>query len=91
VFRDDTRYKGSANAVGSFDHIRAYDAVAADLLLFISCIEWKAVPRSTLLRVQLEVRIEEAIGVLYRYSFLARRENEEEDDVHQLVHLATRI
>ncbi|KAF1965429.1 hypothetical protein BU23DRAFT_604210 [Bimuria novae-zelandiae CBS 107.79] len=73
VFRDDTRYKGSANAVGSFDHIRAYDAVAADLLLFISCIKWKAVPRSTLLSVQLEVRIEEAIGVPYRYSFLVRR------------------
>ncbi|KAF2690337.1 hypothetical protein K458DRAFT_383454 [Lentithecium fluviatile CBS 122367] len=95
-FRDDTRYDGSANAVAmtwvvSFDHIRAHDAVAADLLLFISCIEWKAIPRSILLSTRSEVRMEEAIGMLRGYSFLARRGNEEEYDINRLVHLATRI
>ncbi|KAF2474350.1 TPR repeat protein [Lindgomyces ingoldianus] len=95
-FRDDTRYKDSANAVAttwvvSFNHIRVHDAVAADLLQFISCIEWKAIPRSILPSVQSEVRMEDAISMLCGYSFLVRRGNEEEYDVHRLVHLATRI
>jgi tetratricopeptide (TPR) repeat protein len=95
-FRDNTRYHGSANAVAttwlvSFDHIRARDAIAADLLLFVSCIEWKAIPRSILPRMQSEVRMEEAIGTLRGYSFLVKRGEEDEYDVHRLVHLATRI
>ncbi|KAF2732280.1 TPR repeat protein, partial [Polyplosphaeria fusca] len=95
-FRDETRYKGAANTVTmtwvvSFDQIRAHDTVAAELLLFISCIEWKAIPRSILPSVQSEVRMEESIGTLCGYSFLGRRGNAEEYDVHRLVHLATRI
>ncbi|KAF2704134.1 hypothetical protein K504DRAFT_518662 [Pleomassaria siparia CBS 279.74] len=77
-FRDDRRYKGSANAVAttwvvSFKQIRERDATAADLLAFISCIEWKSIPRSLLPIVQPEARTERAIGVLCGYSFLARR------------------
>jgi tetratricopeptide (TPR) repeat protein len=103
-FRDDTRYKESKNAVAatwvvSFSQIRERDAAAADLLAFMSCVEWKAVPRSLLPRVQTESQVEEAIGTLCGYSFLARRgdgETEEEGqeewyDIHRLVHLATRI
>ena len=95
-FREDTRYVGSANAVAttwvvSFDHIRKRDAVVADLLMFISCIEWKAIPRSILPSVQPEVRMEDAIGTLCGYSFVARREDEEVYDAHRLVHLATRV
>ncbi|KAF2812814.1 TPR repeat protein [Mytilinidion resinicola] len=95
-FRDDTRYNSSANAVAttwvvSFNHIRARDAVAVGLLLFISCIEWKAIPHSILPSVQSEVQMEEAIGTLCGYSFLVRQRDEEEYDVHRLVHLATRI
>ena len=90
------RYDGSANAVAttwvvSFDHIRKRDAVAADVLMFISCIEWKAILRSILPRVQSEVWMEDAIGTLCGYSFVTRRENEEVYDVHRLVHLATRV
>ncbi|KAJ9645330.1 hypothetical protein H2199_003336 [Coniosporium tulheliwenetii] len=104
-FRDDTRYKDTANAVAttwvvSFSQIRARDSAAADLLAFMSCVEWKATPRSLLPSVQPEERMEEAIGTLCGYSFLARRENddrEKEDgeeewyDIHRLVHLAARI
>jgi tetratricopeptide (TPR) repeat protein len=77
-FRDDTRYKGSANAVAttwvvSFSQIRERDAAAANLLAFISCVEWKAIPRSLLPEAQSEGQIEEAIGTLCGYSFLARR------------------
>jgi hypothetical protein len=104
-FRDDTRYKGSANAVAttwvvSFSQIRERDVAAADLLAFISCIEWKAIPRSLLPMAQGRLQVEEAIGTLCGYSFLAQRadseteEQGEEDewyDIHRLVHLATRV
>ncbi|KAH8726009.1 hypothetical protein GQ44DRAFT_706271 [Phaeosphaeriaceae sp. PMI808] len=104
-FRDHTRYRGSANAIAStwvvsFSQLRERDAIAADLLTFISCIEWKAIPRSLLPKVQPEERMEEAIGTLCGYSFVSRREgnrfeegegDEEWYDLHRLVHLATRI
>jgi hypothetical protein len=103
-FRDDTRYKGTANAVAttwvvSFRQIRERNAAAANLLTFMSCIEWKAIPRSLLPTVQPEWQMEEAIGTLCGYSFLARRGDSEEEveeeeewyDIHRLVHLATRI
>ncbi|KAF2685268.1 hypothetical protein K458DRAFT_477318 [Lentithecium fluviatile CBS 122367] len=100
-FRDDTRHKSSANAVAttwvvSFSQIQAHDAVAADLLAFRSCVEWKAIPRSLLPSVQPEERMEEAIGRLCGHSFLARledgeREGEEWYDIHRLVHLAMRV
>ncbi|KAF2628795.1 HET-domain-containing protein [Macroventuria anomochaeta] len=104
-FRDQTRYKGSANAVAStwvvsFSQLRERDVVAADLLAFMSCIEWKAIPQSLLPKVQLQERMEEAIGTLCGYSFVSRRGGnntgeidggEEWYDLHRLVHLATRV
>jgi hypothetical protein len=65
-FRDNTRYKGTANAVAttwvvSFSQIRERDAAAADLLAFMSCVDWKAIPRSLLLG---GLQVEEAIGTL---------------------------
>jgi tetratricopeptide (TPR) repeat protein len=87
-FRDDTRYKQSANAVAttwvvSFSQIRERDAVAADLLAFMSCVEWKAIPRSLLPRVQTESQMEEAIGTLCGYSFLARRGDGGEEELEE--------
>ncbi|CAN9307677.1 unnamed protein product [Alternaria alternata] len=103
-FRDQTRYKGSANAVAStwvvsFSQLRERDVVAADLLAFMSCIEWKAIPQSLLPKPQSQERLEEAIGTLCGYSFVSRREGdntskvdrEEWYDLHRLVHLATRV
>ncbi|KAH9881001.1 hypothetical protein J1614_001494 [Plenodomus biglobosus] len=80
-FRDNTRYRGSANAVAttwvvSFSQIRERDAAAAKLLAFISCVEWKAIPRSLLPEAQSEGEMEEAIGTLCGYSFLARRDGD---------------
>ncbi|KAF1813258.1 kinesin light chain [Eremomyces bilateralis CBS 781.70] len=93
---DNTRYKKSVNAVAktwiiSFNQILKHDIVAADLLAFISCIEWKAIPYSILPAVQPEVRMASAIGTLYSYSFLERREDGKMLDMHRLVHLSTRI
>jgi len=95
-FRDSTRYKNTASAVAttwmvSFGQIRKYDAVAADLLAYICCIEWKAIPRSILPIVQPKARMMGAIGTLCAYQFAVKRENEDTYDVHRLVHLATRI
>ena len=77
-FRDDTRYEGSAIAVAttwvvSFSQIQGRNAAAADLLAFMSCIEWKAIPRLLLPNVQSEERMEDAMGTLCGYSFLTRR------------------
>ncbi|KAH0556321.1 hypothetical protein GP486_005753 [Trichoglossum hirsutum] len=48
-FGDKTRYQNLANAVAktwtiTFNKILEHDILAADLLAFISCIEWKAIP-----------------------------------------------
>jgi hypothetical protein len=58
-FRDDTRYRGSQNAVAttwlvSFNQIRKSDPAATDLLSFLSCIEPKAIPLSILPQMQFE-------------------------------------
>jgi tetratricopeptide (TPR) repeat protein len=95
-FRDSTRYKNSASAIAttwvvSFNQIRKQDAVAADLLAYMCCIEWKAIPRSILPTFQPEARMANAIGTLCAYSFAVKRGNEDTYDVHRLVHLATRI
>jgi tetratricopeptide (TPR) repeat protein len=106
-FRDDTRYKGSANAVAttwavSFSQIRKHNAVAANLLELISCIEWKAIPRSLLLSAESEAWMEEAIGTLCGYSLMARLESDKQDskkistgeewyEMHRLVHFATQV
>jgi hypothetical protein len=65
--------------------------VAADLLAFISCIEWKAIRRSILPVVQPAAHMEISIGTLCSYSFLEERDDGEKLDMHRLVHLAARI
>ncbi|KAL8299083.1 hypothetical protein RB593_009136 [Gaeumannomyces tritici] len=95
-FRDNTRHKGSRNAVAttwlvSFDQIRKSDRAAADLLSFLSCIEPKAIPQSILLRLEVKEQIVHAIGTLCGYAFLTRRGDSQVFDMHSLVHLATRI
>jgi tetratricopeptide (TPR) repeat protein len=83
-FQDNTRYKESANAVAktwvvSFNQIQDRHRPAADLLAFMSCIEWKAIPRSLLPPAQSEVDMEDAIGVLCGYSLITRRGDDEKN------------
>lgn len=75
----------------TFNKIREYDTLAADLLAFISCIEWRAIPCSILPAVYPEARLVGAIGTLCSYSFLERRNDGTQLDMHRLVHLATRM
>ncbi|KAK3634881.1 hypothetical protein LTR56_015006 [Elasticomyces elasticus] len=94
--RDSTRYDGSTSAVAttwlvSFKQILHRDPDAADLLQFMSCIEWKAIPRSILPVVEPAARMTSAIGTLCSYSFITRRHGEQTFDMHRLVHLAAQI
>jgi tetratricopeptide (TPR) repeat protein len=83
-FQDNTRYKESANAVAttwvvSFNQIQERHRPAADLLAFMSCIEWKAIPRSLLPPAQSEVDMEDSIGILCGYSLMTRRGGDEKN------------
>jgi tetratricopeptide (TPR) repeat protein len=95
-FGDKTRYQNLTNAVAktwmiTFNKILECDTLAADLLAFISCIEWRAIPYSILPAAYPESRLIGAIGTLCSYSFLERRDEGTQLDMHRLVHLATRI
>ncbi|KAK0728553.1 P-loop containing nucleoside triphosphate hydrolase protein [Lasiosphaeria miniovina] len=70
---------GTGNAVAttwlvSFDQIRKLDTAAADLLMFMSHIEPKGIPRSILPSAESQEEMVHAIGTLYSYAFLNRRE-----------------
>ncbi|KAF2732676.1 hypothetical protein EJ04DRAFT_607410 [Polyplosphaeria fusca] len=83
-FHDNTRYRSSSNAVAttwiiSFQQMQAENPDAARLLEFMSCIEWKAIPRSLLPPLPTEEAMTNAI------------DREETYDMHRLVHLATKI
>ncbi|RDW64624.1 hypothetical protein BP6252_10275 [Coleophoma cylindrospora] len=95
-FHDNTRYENSANAIAttwvvSFDQILKQNKFAADLLAFISCIEYKAIPHSILPKIRPRAKMETAIGTICSYSFAIKRANEKVYDIHRLVHLATQI
>jgi tetratricopeptide (TPR) repeat protein len=93
---DDTRYKHTVNAVAktwlvSFDQIVRRDADAADLLQYMSCLEWKAIPRSILPVIEPEARMTTALGTLWSYSFITTRNDSQKYDMHRLVHVAARV
>lgn len=94
-FSDDTRYRGSHNAVAntwivSFEQIQRNPNAAA-LLSFISFIESKAIPRPMLPQAASEQRTTLAIGLLTGYSFLNGYNDGHTYDMHRLVHLASRV
>ncbi|KAK9317211.1 hypothetical protein V1522DRAFT_42648 [Lipomyces starkeyi] len=94
-FRDNTRCKNSTNVVAktwraTFNQLLEHNKVAANLLAFISRIEWKAIPYSILPAVQPEARMASAISTLCSYSFLGGRDGGKKFDMHRLVYLATR-
>jgi len=95
-FHDSGRYRDAGNAVAttwlvSFDQIRGSDTAAADLLMFISYIEPKAIPRSILPSMESEEEMVHALGTLFSYAFLSQRESGDTYDMHSLVHLATQV
>jgi tetratricopeptide (TPR) repeat protein len=94
--RDHTRYEQASSAVAktwlvSFEQVVQRDADAADLLRYISCIEWKSIPQSILPSIKPAARMMSAIGTLCSYSFITPRDDEGKYDMHRLVHVAARI
>jgi tetratricopeptide (TPR) repeat protein len=94
--RDSTRYKHAANAVArtwlvSFEQIVRQDAHAANLLQYMSCMDWKAIPRSILPAIEPKARMTSAIGTLWSYSFITTRSDGKTYDMHRLVHVAARV
>ncbi|KAH7304540.1 P-loop containing nucleoside triphosphate hydrolase protein [Stachybotrys elegans] len=81
-FPDRTRYSESRHA------IQKHDWMAAELLSFLSQIEPRAVPQSMLPQIRSEESFVHAVGTLYGYAFLYRRQDGEMMDMHSLVHLA---
>ncbi|EWZ28528.1 hypothetical protein FOZG_17741 [Fusarium oxysporum Fo47] len=94
-FQDDTRYEQTQDPVAttwfiSFNQIRKADELASRILMFLSCVEPKAVPQSMLPKGKSQQQLTRAIGTLCGYRFLDRRGSSEVFDMHSLVHLATR-
>lgn len=102
-FEDEDRYKEAKNPVAttwliSFEHLRKYHRLAADMLAFLACLYFKSIPQSLFpfhlfgtKKINLEMT--KAIGALTGYAFLSRRDGNQADplyDMHRLVHLATR-
>jgi tetratricopeptide (TPR) repeat protein len=93
---DHTRYKHAANAVAktwlvSFEQIARQNVYAAELLQYMSCIEWKAIPRSILPVIAPDAQLTTAIGILWSYSFITTRADGKTYDMHRLVHVAARV
>ncbi|KAF6524724.1 hypothetical protein HZS61_013223 [Fusarium oxysporum f. sp. conglutinans] len=94
-FQDDTRYEQSQDPVAttwfiSFNQIRNANELASRILMFLSCVEPKAVPQSMLPKGESQQQLTRAIGTLCGYRFLDRRGSGEVFDMHSLVHLAIR-
>ncbi|KAG7408387.1 Regulatory protein AfsR [Fusarium oxysporum f. sp. rapae] len=94
-FQDGTRYEQSQDPVAttwfiSFNQIRKADELASRILMFLACVEPKAVPQSMLPQGESQQQLTRAIGTLCGYGFLNRRGSSEIFDMHSLVHLAIR-
>jgi tetratricopeptide (TPR) repeat protein len=91
-FQDLGRYRNIKNPVAttwliSFEQIRRRDALAADYLSFMCCIDPKDIPQSLLPPGPSRKKEIEAIGTLNAYSFITKRPGLALD-LHRLVHLS---
>ncbi|CAK7207197.1 hypothetical protein SEUCBS139899_010005, partial [Sporothrix eucalyptigena] len=74
----------------SFAKIRERDALAADYLSFMACVDTKDIPQSLLPPGPSRKTKTDALGTLQGYSFITIRSADAAIDIHRLVHLATR-
>ena len=74
----------------SFERIRRYDALAADYLLFMACIDRSDIPLALLPAVSPYEKGRHAVETLNSYSFVTKRIAESSLDLHRLVHGSTR-
>ncbi|KAB8233733.1 uncharacterized protein BDW43DRAFT_77322 [Aspergillus alliaceus] len=94
-FEDEGRYKDGKNPIAttwliSFEQIRACDALAAEYLSLMACVDSKSIPKVLLPPTQSAAKTADAIGTLKAFSFITSHEQGQLLDLHRLVHLATR-
>ena len=95
-FQDHASDKTAGNAIAitwhvSFDRIPKEERNTAELLLFCSCLENRAVPLSILPSMGSKEDLIHAIGTLSGYSFIAKQAGDKFFDVHALVHRGVQI
>jgi hypothetical protein len=93
-FEDEGRYPEAKNPIAttwliSFEHIRRRDPLATDYLSFMACVEPKMIPISMLPEAKPK-RMLDAVGTLTAYSFVTKRPDGKNLDLHRLVQVATR-
>ena len=74
----------------SFDQINQSNAIAADILSYMACLDDQAVPKSLLPLPKSLVKASNALGLLKAYSLITANQPETMFSMHKLVHLATR-
>ncbi|KAF2689001.1 kinesin light chain 3 [Lentithecium fluviatile CBS 122367] len=74
----------------SFKQIRLQDALAADYLLFMACVDRNDVPLALLPAASSRGQEMNAVRTLDAYSLVTKRTAESALDVHRLVHVSTR-
>jgi hypothetical protein len=74
----------------SFEQIRRHDALAADYLLFMACVDRNDIPLALLPTSRLNEQGLHAVATLDAYSLVTKRTAESALDLHQLVHISTR-
>jgi hypothetical protein len=90
---DDYRESGhviAATWLISFEQIRERDALAADHLLFMACVDRNDIPLALLPAATPPEQGVHAVGTLDAYSFITKRTAESALDLHRLVHALTR-
>jgi tetratricopeptide (TPR) repeat protein len=75
----------------SFEQIRRHDALAADYLLFMACVDRNDIPLEILPTARTYEQGISAVATLDAYSFVTKRTAESALDLHRLVHVSTRI
>lgn len=78
-------YSIARTSLVSFDQILKIHPLAVELLQFISCIGWEAIPRYII-----PSKFAKSISVLCSCSLLTPRKDQNVLDMHQLTHLAVR-
>jgi tetratricopeptide (TPR) repeat protein len=99
-FEDPSRYQEMDSTIIktwhiSFNQMRKQDALAAEYLSFMACVDRINIPQSLLLPGGSKVQQAKAIGTLKGYAFITEQQattglaNEKFFDVHRLVHMAS--
>jgi hypothetical protein len=74
----------------SFEQIRRHDALAADYLLFMACVDRNDIPLALLLTARPHEQGIHAVATLNAYSLITKQTAESALDLYRIVHVLTR-